>query len=248
MPLNPIDVQQKTFGTALRGYDLDEVDDFLDSVVTALKDYESQLVESRDRVAELERQLAERGDSEGAIARALVAAQRSADMIIEEARVQATETAAAAKTEAAKTIEDARGEASQLTATREAEEDALRVEIASIQQRASQMRVKVKALLEDVAAELESASEKIVEVEAVTGERAEGMLDESGEEIDEVEAADDETAGDEDEDVEAVIHEENDEAEESESPEVAEDSESPEEEADEAFEEVESSMRPWERG
>ncbi|MDH3517954.1 MAG: DivIVA domain-containing protein, partial [Acidimicrobiia bacterium] len=136
MPLNPIDVQQKTFGTALRGYDLDEVDDFLDSVVTALKDYESQLAESRDRVAELERQLAERGDSEGAIARALVAAQRSADMIIEEARVQATETAAAAKTEAAKTIEDARGEASQLTATREAEEDALRVEIASIQQRA----------------------------------------------------------------------------------------------------------------
>ena len=32
MPLTPIDVQQKTFATALRGYDLDEVDDFLDAV------------------------------------------------------------------------------------------------------------------------------------------------------------------------------------------------------------------------
>jgi cell division initiation protein len=82
MPLTPIDVQQKTFGTALRGYDLDEVDDFLDEVVTSLKDYEQRLRDAQERIATLEIEVTDRGDAEGAIARALVAAQRSADSIM----------------------------------------------------------------------------------------------------------------------------------------------------------------------
>mgnify|MGYP000417498112 CR=1 FL=1 len=56
MPLTPIDVQQKTFGTALRGYDLDEVDDFLDEIVTSLKDSEQRLRDAlgNDRDAALD--------------------------------------------------------------------------------------------------------------------------------------------------------------------------------------------------
>ena len=82
MPLTPIDVQQKTFATALRGYDLDEVDDFLDAVVVALKDYDQRLSDAQERISTLEAELNDRGDAEGAIARALVAAQRSADSIV----------------------------------------------------------------------------------------------------------------------------------------------------------------------
>lgn len=100
MPLNPIDVQQKTFGTALRGYDLDEVDDFLDEVVTTLVDYEQRLRDAQDRIHALESQLAERGSAETAIARALVAAQRSADTIVAEARDEADKVLAAAHAEA----------------------------------------------------------------------------------------------------------------------------------------------------
>ena len=74
MALTPIDVQQKTFGTALRGYDLDEVDDFLDEVVTSLQGYEQRLVEAQARIQALETELADKGDSESAISRALVAA------------------------------------------------------------------------------------------------------------------------------------------------------------------------------
>ncbi|TDI37156.1 MAG: DivIVA domain-containing protein, partial [Acidobacteria bacterium] len=33
MAMTPSDVEQKTFSTVLRGYDLDEVDDFLDDVI-----------------------------------------------------------------------------------------------------------------------------------------------------------------------------------------------------------------------
>ncbi|MEX1271686.1 MAG: DivIVA domain-containing protein, partial [Acidimicrobiia bacterium] len=65
MPLTPIDVQQKTFGTALRGYDLDEVDDFLDDIVTSLKDYEQRLRDAQERIATLEMEMTDRGDAEG---------------------------------------------------------------------------------------------------------------------------------------------------------------------------------------
>jgi len=45
--LTPADVEQKTFSTALRGYDLDEVDDFLDEVVATLRELTEQLDQAR---------------------------------------------------------------------------------------------------------------------------------------------------------------------------------------------------------
>ena len=47
MTLTPADVEGKTFGTALRGYDLDEVDDFLDDVVGTLRDLQDQVASAR---------------------------------------------------------------------------------------------------------------------------------------------------------------------------------------------------------
>ena len=100
MPLTPIDVQQKTFATALRGYDLDEVDDFLDAVVVALKDYDQRLSDAQERISTLEAELNDKGDAEGAIARALVAAQRSADAIVADAKEEAQRILSDADSEA----------------------------------------------------------------------------------------------------------------------------------------------------
>src|SRR5690606_20003465 len=89
MPLTPIDVQQKTFGPELRGYNMDEVDDFLDEVVATLKDYDQRMRDAQDRIRALEAELASRGEEESAISRALVAAQKQADAIISEAEAEA---------------------------------------------------------------------------------------------------------------------------------------------------------------
>ena len=121
MPLTPIDVQQKTFGTALRGYDLDEVDDFLDDVVTSLKDYEQRLRDAQERIATLEMEMTDRGDAEGAIARALVAAQRSADSIVADAKVEAEQIVA-----------DARSEANEMSKARDDEKASAEAEISRI--------------------------------------------------------------------------------------------------------------------
>ena len=54
MAITPADIEKKTFSTALRGYDLDEVDDFLDEMVVAVRELEEELVQAKERVAQLE--------------------------------------------------------------------------------------------------------------------------------------------------------------------------------------------------
>jgi len=86
MPLSPIDVQQQTFKVALRGYAEDEVDEFLDEVVIALRDYEQRLRDAQERVAVLEEQLSANRETEDAMRRTFLVAQRTADTIVEEAK------------------------------------------------------------------------------------------------------------------------------------------------------------------
>lgn len=144
MPLTPIDVQQKTFGTALRGYDLDEVDDFLDDVVTSLKDYEQRLRDAQERISTLELEMTDRGDAEGAIARALVAAQRSADSIISDAKV-----------EAERIIGDARSEASEMSQARDDEKAKAEAEIGRIRSIVDDLRSQLAELVAVVGADVE---------------------------------------------------------------------------------------------
>lgn len=151
MPLTPIDVQQKTFVTTFRGYDLDEVDDFLDEVVTSLKDYEQRLHDAQQRIAILETQALGRGDSEAAISRALVSAQRSADLIVSDA-----------KGEAERILDAARLDARSLESERSAEESRMRDEIAHMRSVVAELKDRLASLaapmLED-AATMEHAAE-----------------------------------------------------------------------------------------
>lgn len=148
MPLTPIDVQQKTFATALRGYDLDEVDDFLDAVVVALKDYDQRLSDAQERISTLEAELTDKGDAEGAIARALVAAQRSADAIV-----------ADAKEEAQRILSDADSEANEMADTREAERAKLQAEIDDIRGRVTSVRGSVAELVASIPTTLDQVDE-----------------------------------------------------------------------------------------
>ena len=146
MPLTPIDVQQKTFGTALRGYDLDEVDDFLDDIVTSLKDYEQRLRDAQERIATLEVEMTDRGDAEGAIARALVAAQRSADSIIADAKVEAD-----------RIVNDAHAEASEMTRARDDEKAKAEAEISRIRGIVDSLRTRLAELSLAVGVGIEEA-------------------------------------------------------------------------------------------
>lgn len=154
MPLTPIDVQQKTFGTALRGYDLDEVDDFLDEIVTSLKDYEQRLRDALERISALESEATTQGDAEGAIARALVAAQRSADAIVEEAR-----------SDASRIVADARSQADDMVVQRQREAADSQAEVDRLREVVGELRRRVRALADDLDGSIGEMSEAIDEAE-----------------------------------------------------------------------------------
>jgi len=115
MAITPADIEKKTFSTALRGYDLDEVDDFLDEMVVAVRELDEELARARARVVELEQGSgavaaavspapvpeppAAPSVDESAVGRALVAAQQAADRILEEARSEAERIVGEARSE-----------------------------------------------------------------------------------------------------------------------------------------------------
>lgn len=152
MPLTPIDVQQKTFGPELRGYNMDEVDDFLDEVVATLKDYDQRMRDAQDRIRALEAELASRGEEETAISRALVAAQKQADAIIAEAQA-----------EAERIRQSAQGEADRLRAERDAERQRLTQEIARMRATVADLKRRIVGLAAAAEANLDSMDAAIAE-------------------------------------------------------------------------------------
>lgn len=85
MPLNPADVRSVQFGTTRLkvGYDMDEVDAFLDIIEADVAQYADELHRSRDSEAVLRTQL------EQVQARLLVAERRIAELHEETARIRA---------------------------------------------------------------------------------------------------------------------------------------------------------------
>jgi cell division initiation protein len=163
MPLTPIDIQQKTFGPELRGYNMDEVDDFLDEVVVALKDYDQRLRDAEDRIRALEAELSTRGEDESAISRALVAAQKQADNVIIDA-----------KADAEKIRRDAQGEADQLRADRDAERMSLTQDIARMRATVADLKRRVVDLARSAEADLDAIDESASSASTALGS---GILD-----------------------------------------------------------------------
>lgn len=153
MTITPSDIEKKTFSTALRGYDLDEVDDFLDELVTAFRQLHDELADARTRIAQLELDggaaavaPAPAGPvpDESAVGRALVAAQEAADRILEEARAEADRIVGAARTEA-----------DEFTRERDAKREAVEAEMAEMGSLVAKVRNELAVLATAVADKLD---------------------------------------------------------------------------------------------
>src|ERR687898_835234 len=79
MPIRPIDVRRKEFKSGFRGYDANQVDDFLDAVAD---EYERNYTENqrmREEVSGLRDRLQQFEDLEGSIRAALVHAEQASN-------------------------------------------------------------------------------------------------------------------------------------------------------------------------
>ncbi|WP_096435486.1 DivIVA domain-containing protein [Alteribacter populi] len=81
MPLTPLDIHNKEFTRGFRGYDEDEVNEFLDQVI---KDYEMVIREKKelyDRVNELEEKLDHFSNLETTLNKSIFVAQETAEEV-----------------------------------------------------------------------------------------------------------------------------------------------------------------------
>ena len=154
MAISVKDIQEKEFSTqAADGYNVEQVDDFLDELAeqlgsmireslalsTQVKQLESELAAVKAEKAAMEKKLPDYNENgyfrnlESAMRESLIGAQRIADETITEANKKAQQTVADANAQAEKTIADANEQAEAATARAEkavselkAEEERLR--------------------------------------------------------------------------------------------------------------------------
>ena len=88
MDLSPKLLTDVQFREQWRGYNPDEVDEFLERVAAGVDELQTRLTEAMERASNAEHRLLERSD-EDEIRRTLVLAQRTAVASMEEARVEA---------------------------------------------------------------------------------------------------------------------------------------------------------------
>ncbi len=143
MSISSIDIQEQGFGTARNGYDMQEVDVFLERVATELDkmqaDFEDQIAAARTaaaeaaaskgspeqdaeirrlkaEVAKLQDKLAEQQTNESVISEAFIAAQKSANQIKDEARSEGDKVLRDADAKAKQIIGEAAGEKKRIIA------------------------------------------------------------------------------------------------------------------------------------
>ncbi|MGN8645087.1 DivIVA domain-containing protein [Gracilibacillus sp. HCP3S3_G5_1] len=86
MPLTPLDIHNKEFARGFRGYDEDDVNEFLDQVI---KDYETVIREKKDlkeQVDHLNEKLSHFSNIETTLNKSILVAQETAEEVKENAR------------------------------------------------------------------------------------------------------------------------------------------------------------------
>ncbi|MBP3952108.1 DivIVA domain-containing protein [Bacillus suaedae] len=107
MPLTPLDIHNKEFTRGFRGYDEDEVNEFLDQVI---KDYEAILREKKDlfeQVTMLDEKLGHFKDMEETLHKSILIAQETAEEVRRNAQKEAQLIVKEAEKNADRIINDA---------------------------------------------------------------------------------------------------------------------------------------------
>ena len=116
MPIRPIDIRRKEFKNGFRGYDANQVDDFLDAVAD---EYERNYTENqrmREEVSSLRDRLQQFEDLEGSIRAALVHAEQASNDLRRAATSEAEDLRQSAQREADFTIKEAQTRSHQMLA------------------------------------------------------------------------------------------------------------------------------------
>ncbi|WP_022792704.1 DivIVA domain-containing protein [Marinococcus halotolerans] len=167
MPLTPLDIHNKEFTRGFRGYDEDEVNDFLKQLIKDFEDVIRERDELYDRTKELEDRINHFSSIEETLNKSIYVAQESAEEVRKNAQKEGQLTVREAEKNADRIINEA------LNKSRRIE-----LEIEELKKQASVYQTKFKMLLEAQMEMLHSdewqnlAEEEPAEAEAYAGDGA----------------------------------------------------------------------------
>ena len=116
MPIRPIDVRRKEFKGSFRGYDANQVDDFLDAVADEFERNYTENQRMREEVSSLRDRLQQFEDLESSIRAALVHAEKASNDLRRAATQEAEGIRQSAQREADFTIREAQSRSHQMLA------------------------------------------------------------------------------------------------------------------------------------
>src|SRR5688572_9268604 len=116
MPIRPIDIRRKEFKSGFRGYDANQVDDFLDAVADEFERNYTENQRMREEVSSLRDRLQQFEDLEGSIRAALVHAEQASNDLRRAATREVEGMRQSAQREADFTIREAQTRSHQMLA------------------------------------------------------------------------------------------------------------------------------------
>ncbi|MCU9612181.1 DivIVA domain-containing protein [Caldibacillus lycopersici] len=137
MPLTPLDIHNKEFARGFRGYDEDEVNEFLDQVI---KDYEMIIREKREleeRVKDFQEKLAHFNNIEETLNKSIVIAQEAGEDVKRNAQKEAKLIVREAEKNADRIVNDALSKARKIA-----------IEIEDLKKQSKIFRTRFKMLIE----------------------------------------------------------------------------------------------------
>jgi len=146
MPLTPMEIHNKEFSKSFRGYNEDEVDQFLDKIVEEFEKLYKENLELKDKVEALGNQLGHYKTIENTLKETLITAQKTAD-----------EVAAAAQKKAELIIREAEEQGRKIIEQANAQVMDIRKEYEEVRKQMQIFRTRFRTLLE---AQLELISEE----------------------------------------------------------------------------------------
>ena len=172
MPIRPIDVRRKEFKNSFRGYDANQVDDFLDAVADEFERSYTENSRMREEISSIRERLQQFEELEGSIRAALVHAEQAANDLRRTATQEAEDVRLSASREADFTIREAKARSHQMLADSSARVERIQASYEAMQEAKRNFTNDFRHLLKtymDVMDNVEVVSAK--EIEASLRER-----------------------------------------------------------------------------
>lgn len=146
--LTPLDIQKKDFRRSFRGYSEGEVDSFLDRINQEYEKLFAENMDLKERIEELERNLARYRDIEEVLKNTMVMAQKNSEDLKQNAEKEVRLTLEKAAMDAQQIIQEAESGAGRMIAEAEMKISALMDEYHSLESQARIFRSRFRSFLE----------------------------------------------------------------------------------------------------